>query len=327
MFSNVESSFAYYGGILNSYNDINRNPLMRMALEPFAFGNTNVNTFNNVNTNLLFNTPVLAAPIFNTTVAPVIDKTNNIDLLTKLLQILNNKSITPKTVAPVEKIEVPVEKPVESNETEMTDIKAAQILKDNLDLFDQAAGFGVQDHRIGKADLEAIAKNNSPEMEQQRKAAQFLLDNQSIYDAIDVAHTGGDPNGLIGARGLQAYIDKQTASKVEVPVENTQVVSEKTVESSEPQTAKLTEDQKQLIIGHFDWFAGNSGDVNDGFISKQDLEAVTKTTCTSQIYVEKRKAAQFILDNQNVFVALDVAAGDNKTDGLISLNDIKGYIA
>lgn len=109
---NVESQFAYAGSILNSYNDINKNPLMQKAMETFPIYNINTN---NVNQNTVYNTAAAA---------PAQYPMNQFGLqLLELLQNLNNKSTVQQTAI----TEVPVTEEVVVANTEVPAVKSVEI--------------------------------------------------------------------------------------------------------------------------------------------------------------------------------------------------------
>ncbi len=124
---------------------------------------------------------------------------------------------------------------------------ALQVIRDHFDSLDQAAGHGGDDDRVGTEDLEAAADPNNGFPVEVQQAAQYLLDNSGLFsaleiaadgrslhyddefsiedidalieqnghlqvlmenfDAIDVAHEGGDADGEISLDDLEAAAD------------------------------------------------------------------------------------------------------------------------
>lgn len=89
--------------------------------------------------------------------------------------------------------------------------KAMQVLDQNFDLLDTAAGVGKRDGLIGRNDLQAALKN--PDVPADVKAAcKFLLDNPAYFNEADVAGNSAAVDGLIGHGDVKAALEKAKAS-------------------------------------------------------------------------------------------------------------------
>ncbi|HCF61430.1 MAG TPA: hypothetical protein DFS52_25960 [Myxococcales bacterium] len=84
---------------------------------------------------------------------------------------------------------------------------AVDVLKNNFDLLDTAAGVGSKDGFIGKIDLEAALKN--PDMPKEVKdACRFLLENPSAWNQLDVGAGIGNCDGIIAKCDVDAVSAK-----------------------------------------------------------------------------------------------------------------------
>lgn len=90
---------------------------------------------------------------------------------------------------------------------EMTAQRAAQTINDNFKLFDTAARGSHRDGIIGKGALKAMLKTSASDLEEQRQAAKYLLDNRAVLRNIDTAGWGNNvPNGIFGRKALNAFL-------------------------------------------------------------------------------------------------------------------------
>lgn len=91
---------------------------------------------------------------------------------------------------------------------------AIRVLYRNFDLFDTAKELGhdesdsaqvFQDQRISENDLSAVVEGDGFTQEQ-KEAAQYLLENDSLRDGIDGADDDGNVDGIIGRDGIYDFI-------------------------------------------------------------------------------------------------------------------------
>lgn len=203
----------------------------------------------------------------------------------------------------------------------MTANMAIQTLINNMDIADTAAGVGRTDNIIGKNDLEALA--NSPNIDPQLKAAaQYMLNNPAVFNTLDdAAKRRGSNDGLIGLNDLQAALNNGTFNNFDPPP------------GFNPNNMTMGDAAKILLQNKdfFDRAAGIGG--HDGIIGKADLEAAANS---QDLPPHVRMAAQYLLQNEAVFNAIDVAkgrgtfwgwfTGADRPDGKISTGDLEKFL-
>ncbi|MBI3926641.1 MAG: glucoamylase [Armatimonadetes bacterium] len=81
--------------------------------------------------------------------------------------------------------------------------RAVDVLNQNLDTVDMAAGIGQKDGLFGKLDLEAVSRRSDLSREL-RDAASFFLADQARFDELDTASKKADKDGLVGKWDLEA---------------------------------------------------------------------------------------------------------------------------
>jgi hypothetical protein len=90
---------------------------------------------------------------------------------------------------------------------------AHQILGQYFNIADTAAGIGGRDGLVGRADLAALA-NTAGAPPELRAAAQFLLQNPALANALDTAAGVGQVDGLISKGDMDAYAATRGAPQV-----------------------------------------------------------------------------------------------------------------
>jgi len=173
--------------------------------------------------------------------------------------------------------------------------RVAEVMHENLDVLDSAAG-GRRDGKFGLEDMQAVAADsNAPE--ELREACKRALADPTMLNALDVAG---------GPRVDRVFSDKDL----------TRVIAE---EKQNPDSPSLEWVAEQ--IGKKENFKALDSAKNgkeDDRISREDLEIVAADESADP---DLRKAAQALLDNDNLFNALDVASRDSR-DGKISKDDV-----
>ena len=87
----------------------------------------------------------------------------------------------------------------------MTPVRAARILAKYFDLLDTAAGQGKKDNVVDLADLAAVAKN--PDLpEELRRAADYVVKNPAIANALDVGNKTDEVDGKFGLKDFESFI-------------------------------------------------------------------------------------------------------------------------
>lgn len=165
-----------------------------------------------------------------------------------------------------------------------------------LESFEDLAG---EDGLFSREDLENAASDPdaSPEL---RRACRLLLDNPSLFNALDhAADPEGDLDGLV-SRG------------------DTEKVLEQWVGSG---NAHEDEEMQALeTLGEFMFLVDTAAGVGsrDGKLSRADLEAVL---ADPDLPPELHEAARYLLEHDHFFESVDTASGGDP-DGLISAGDI-----
>jgi hypothetical protein len=91
------------------------------------------------------------------------------------------------------------------DEDAMTPVRAARILAKYFDLLDTAAGKGKKDNVVELADLAAVAKN--PDLpEELRRAADYVVKNPAIANALDVGNKTDEVDGKFGLKDFESFI-------------------------------------------------------------------------------------------------------------------------
>lgn len=87
----------------------------------------------------------------------------------------------------------------------MTPVGAARILAKYFDLLDTAAGKGKKDNVVETADLQAVAQNpDAPE--ELRRAADYVLKNPMVANALDVGNKKDKVDGRFGREDFESFI-------------------------------------------------------------------------------------------------------------------------
>ena len=203
-----------------------------------------------------------------------------------------------------------VPQPVYPGYNGMTPNKAIDILINNIDIFDTAAGIGRKDNIIGKQDLEAIM--NNPNIDPELKAAaEYLLENEAVFNSLDRAANRGGWDQKIGLNDLKAAKESGMFDNFDYP------------QGFDPNNMSMG-DAAKILAQNFEAIeeaAGKGG--NDHIIGKQDLEAIVNS---EDLPPHIRMAAQYMLNNPAVYNAIDVAANGGRMDGLVSMSDLNAFL-
>ena len=159
---------------------------------------------------------------------------------------------------------------------------ALQVIRDHFDQLDQAAGLGGDDDRVGMEDLEAAANAANGFPVEVQQAAQYLLDNTGLFNALEIAADG---------RSLH-YDDEFSIEDIDALIE---------------QNGHL-----QVLMENFDAIdIAHEGGGADGEISLDDLEAAANPD--NGFDPAMQEAAQYLLDNRQI---LDAFEGDRYSTSL-----------
>lgn len=177
--------------------------------------------------------------------------------------------------------------------------EVSQVLKDNFDSLDTAAG-GRKDGVFGSNDLEKVATdpNASPEL---KAAAEQVLSDPNLYHAIDVAD----------GRNLDDKISGADLDKV--------IANEKKSSSASGSTAPTFKDLSDRLNKSFDTFDSAKNGRKDGKISREDLEIVANDSNKSEA---DRTLAKQLLADQTSLDAMDLGSKKGHKDGMISKDDL-----
>ncbi len=175
----------------------------------------------------------------------------------------------------------------------MTPPLAATILKANFKLLDTALG---EDRNgiFNKENLEAIAGEgkNKGLPQNLKDAAQYLLDNEAVYNVLD-SETNGKVDGNISLPDLDKYLETEE---------------------------KMTGEEAALILlENIRVLDTADGGKRDNGFGRNDLLVVANDKKANE---KLKKAVQFFLDNQSAFNIID-SAKNGKIDGKVSENDLK----
>ncbi|MGI5864503.1 MAG: hypothetical protein ACOX6T_20970 [Myxococcales bacterium] len=211
---------------------------------------------------------------------------------------------------------------------------SVNVLRNNFDLLDTAAGVGGKDGFIGKNDLEAAMRNpNLPK--EIRDACRFLLNNPSAWNQLDVGAGIGKCDGIIGRCDVDAVWAKLAeqappAESADPSTGGTNAgggVGETGGTGSAPSSewSQKFSDAVNVLKDNFDLLdtaAGIGG--KDGFIGKNDLLAALRNP---NLPKELKDACRFLLTNPAAWNQLDVGAGIGKCDGIIAKCDVDAVLA
>lgn len=152
---------------------------------------------------------------------------------------------------------------------------------------------------VSKKDLEKIAKGDGSDEE--KAAAQFLLDNSGFWEQLDTQWGKGGKDGKVSTNDLNAWL--------------------KLVGAHEEQYDRAFFDEHQGIM---DTIRERWDDWNgkDDIVSKKDLEKIANGNGSDA----EKEAARFLLDNQGFFDQLDNMAKNDRRDGKISTRDLETWL-
>ncbi|MEC8011531.1 MAG: hypothetical protein VX185_12305 [Pseudomonadota bacterium] len=224
------------------------------------------------------------------------------------LQDQLDKMFNPDVVAPdgddqVEEIE---DKPKEIDMSNMTDMQKAY--HENRDTFKTIANnfgqwcfeFGGDD-KVSIKDLEIIRDDESRPQDE-RDAAKFLLENDSIRDSIDTAGKGGSTDGKLSVQDFASWMDQNQMFGQEFTSVHVEQISNLSIHWN-----ALSGGDDELTLDDLRHAASDPKDDNGNSIFSE----------------QERESAQFLLDNMDYFFFLDMHAKgfQNLPDGKISLED------
>ncbi|MGA6099942.1 DUF998 domain-containing protein [Stutzerimonas marianensis] len=156
-----------------------------------------------------------------------------------------------------------------------------------------------KDAIVSKKDLEKIASGDGSEEEKQ--AAQFLLDNSEFFAQLDTQWGKGGHDGKVSTNDLNTWL--------------------KMVGAHEEQFDRAYYDEHQDVI---DFIRERWDDWNgkDAIVSKKDLGKIANGDGSE----EEKAAARFLLDNSGFFDQLDNLAKNDRRDGKISTGDLDTWL-
>ncbi|TBU76891.1 hypothetical protein DNK06_01220 [Pseudomonas daroniae] len=156
-----------------------------------------------------------------------------------------------------------------------------------------------KDAIVSKKDLEKIA--NGDGSDEEKAAAQFLLDNNDFFDQLDTQWGKGGQDGKVSTNDLNTWL--------------------KMVGAHEEKFDRAFFDEHQSII---DTIRDRWDDWNgkDAIVSKKDLEKIADGDGSDA----EKEAARFLLDNQGFFDQLDNLAKNDRRDGKISTGDLETWL-
>ncbi|TBU71348.1 hypothetical protein [Phytopseudomonas daroniae] len=156
-----------------------------------------------------------------------------------------------------------------------------------------------KDAIVSKKDLEKIA--NGDGSDEEKAAAQFLLDNNDFFDQLDTQWGKGGQDGKVSTNDLNTWL--------------------KMVGAHEEKFDRAFFDEHQSII---DTIRDRWDDWNgkDDIVSKKDLEKIADGDGSDA----EKEAARFLLDNQGFFDQLDNLAKNDRRDGKISTGDLETWL-
>lgn len=156
-----------------------------------------------------------------------------------------------------------------------------------------------KDAIVSKKDLEKIA--NGDGSDEEKAAAQFLLDNGGFWEQLDTQWGKGGQDGKVSTNDLNTWL--------------------KMVGAHEEQYDRAFFDEHQGIM---DTIRERWDDWNgkDAIVSKKDLEKIANGDGSEA----EKEAARFLLDNQGFFDQLDNLAKNDRRDGKISTGDLETWL-
>jgi hypothetical protein len=208
----------------------------------------------------------------------------------------------------------PVRDPPPGTDDKLQRDSAVQVLERDFEMFDTAAYGGKPDQLVSRSDLRAVRDGKvAGTTDEQRAAADYLLNHNGVFDALDTAENGGSTDGKIGQGDVSSFDDSKLTQGVSHNFD--------TLRSPDYQQTLETLAKPE----NFDALA--HGDGTDGTISQEDLKQGVNSEDP-----EVSQACQYLLDHPEVFDMMDVAAASmtDRTgrptappDGLIGKNDIE----
>ncbi|TBU87549.1 hypothetical protein [Phytopseudomonas dryadis] len=156
-----------------------------------------------------------------------------------------------------------------------------------------------KDAIVSKKDLEKIAAGDGSQEE--KEAAQFLLDNTGFFDQLDTQWGKGGQDGKVSTNDLNTWL--------------------KMVGAHDEKFDRAFYDEHEGIIETIRdrWDDWNG---KDDIVSKKDLEKIADGDGSD----EEKKAARFLLDNAEFFDQLDNLAKNDRRDGKISTGDLETWL-
>lgn len=174
----------------------------------------------------------------------------------------------------------------------MDEGRAAEVLRNNFQLLDTAAGIGKKDGLVSKEDLQAILENPGAPQEL-KDAASFLLENPAAFNALENREYNGELDGLIGRGDVAVADDNNKMSPIDA-------------------AAILKEGFQSLDTD------------GSGSFGREDLERITQDPNAAP---HLKAAARKVLDNPELMAALDDAAKKKGTnDGQIAEHDLSALL-
>ncbi|QUY40351.1 peptidoglycan-binding protein [Acaryochloris marina] len=208
------------------------------------------------------------------------------------------------------------EKPIPlalSNEQAMTPMRAFDVIRNNADVFDVAAGKGDIDSVIGMADLEIIADPDESFDAELQQAAQYLVDNPILFARMEVANDSDSFAKAFRINGdASAVGDLREDSKFDIDEINVFLT-----QNQHLRTIYNNADKLDIAKQHKN---------PDSSISTDDLNAVVSAKYSTGYYVyaeDLRDAAQYLLDDRNFYQQIETTSGRyDLPDGSLNFADL-----
>ena len=156
-----------------------------------------------------------------------------------------------------------------------------------------------KDDIVSKKDLEKIASGGGSDEE--KAAAQFLLDNSGFWDQLDTQWGKGGQDSKVSTNDLNTWL--------------------KMVGAHQEDYGRAYYDEHKDIIETIRerWDAWNG---KDAIVSKKDLDKIANGDGSEA----EKEAARFLLDNPGFFDQLDNLAKNDRRDGKISTGDLETWL-